>query len=979
MLQETVIPISFAQGLNTKTDPKQISAGQLLTLENGVFTTPGEIIKRNGYLSLSDEIYDNVSPTTLIKGSSLGLLNDNLVLTDNTNVFIYLPEKASWAKSGYKTNLRLSTKSLAGTTGTSSYPSSVSRINNFKFVAYPDLLVTSSLRYYLSDYITNVPVTGTTISAVTTPGTIVNIQTLSLNTEFGATVRSDDGTTSTTTIGTVQITGGTHNFSLTINDNRLAPPMVPVFNGTNLFLLYTAGGGNDLVIDKYALGGAGSLTFVSTVTVTTTDITLGTEILVDLINSELVVLYTKAGVNVVGKRYDYNLTLLATFAASSDVGDAKVTGALNGTDLGVFFERQSSDTVNYFTMNAVVQNYRTSPSVFSLVAKPTYNTRLYSNAFVQDSRYYYSVIHLKQAQATQFIISVGAPYSGGPGVTAVESTVAGKFALNTAYYGSNLQGLVKWSNFQLPYFKAAQTSLASGAIVSQFVISELTTLFDEKLLNVSLANNLTFVGGILSIFDGLGVAEAGFNLFPEIIAASTNTPGSTDTYSYLVVYSWIDFQGNLHRSAPSIPSQVQTATPIGLTGVTGTIISTGLGVSEVYKAMDVTVDLYRTTNGGTVYYLTQRAANNLVGSVSFTDNSQDSVIIQNQQLYTTGGELENIGPPTTNLITSFKNRIISVDAENPLQWWFSKQVIQGFPAEFSDLLTQNIDEKGGNITALNTMDDKLIFFKASNIWYVIGDGPAPNGQSNDFSYPQIISSDTGCINQSSILLTPAGLFFQSPKGIYLLQRDLSLSYIGAAVERYNSANVTSAQMIAGTTQIRLSLNTGIVLVYDYFVKQWSIFTNINASDAVIYLGNYTYLTSTGMTNVETPGVYADPSATPISLKLTTGWMSFAGIQNFQRVKQFLVLGESESATNLSVSLAYNFDSTITQVDNISIAGSQIPMQYRVFTQLQKCESIQLTLQDSPVSTTEGLRLSALAFNVAQKKGPFKMPASSTYG
>ncbi len=48
-LDKNKVPISFAQGLDTKSDPKQVQPGKFLTLENAVFLKNGMIQKCNGY------------------------------------------------------------------------------------------------------------------------------------------------------------------------------------------------------------------------------------------------------------------------------------------------------------------------------------------------------------------------------------------------------------------------------------------------------------------------------------------------------------------------------------------------------------------------------------------------------------------------------------------------------------------------------------------------------------------------------------------------------------------------------------------------------------------------------------------------------------------------------------------------------------------------------------------------------------------
>ena len=48
-LDKRQIAVNFAQGLDTKSDPRQVQ-GKLLVAENAVFTSPGQLKKRNGYM-----------------------------------------------------------------------------------------------------------------------------------------------------------------------------------------------------------------------------------------------------------------------------------------------------------------------------------------------------------------------------------------------------------------------------------------------------------------------------------------------------------------------------------------------------------------------------------------------------------------------------------------------------------------------------------------------------------------------------------------------------------------------------------------------------------------------------------------------------------------------------------------------------------------------------------------------------------------
>jgi hypothetical protein len=239
--------------------------------------------------------------------------------------------------------------------------------------------------------------------------------------------------------------------------------------------------------------------------------------------------------------------------------------------------------------------------------------------------------------------------------------------------------------------------------------------------------------------------------------------------------------------------------------------------------------------------------------------------------------VENISVPSTEIFTNFKNRVIAVPAENKSQWLASKQVAPGSPVEFSDVFTYNMDQYGGDMTAVGVLDDKIVFFKENVKFYVYGSGPAASGANDDFSNPERITGDTGCTNQRSIVSTPVGLFYQSPKGIYLLDRSLSDKYIGSPVEEYSQAGlVTSAVLMADVNQVRMTMDTGITIVYDYFVNQWSVDTGLMAQDSTLWQGSrYALVQSSGRVLVENADIYTDEELLDSAESTGSGIASFA--------------------------------------------------------------------------------------------------------
>jgi hypothetical protein len=398
-----------------------------------------------------------------------------------------------------------------------------------------------------------------------------------------------------------------------------------------------------------------------------------------------------------------------------------------------------------------------------------------------------------------------------------------------------------------------------------------------------------------------------------------------------------------------------------------------------------------------------------VDYVTITDTNADAAIIGNSLIYTTGGVVEDISPPSADNVALFQSRLFMIDAEDKNLLWFSKQVIEATPVEMSDLLTiyvaptTSAQGNTGPMTALSALDDKLIVFKKDAIYYINGQGPDNTGANNQFSDPVFVTSTVGCANQKSIVFMPDGLMFQSDKGIWLLGRDLGTNYIGAPVQQLTlGATVQSAVNVPGTNQVRFTLDTGVTLMYDYYYKQWGSFTNIPAISSTLYNSLHTYINAEGGVFQETPGFYIDGS-NPVLMNFTTAWFNLAGLQGYERAYFFYLLGTYITPHKLTISVAYDYNPAPTQTnvitpDNFSgkwggeqfwgsspdWGGNIAQEPWRVFLRQQKCQAFQISVQESydpsyGVAAGAGLTMSGLNVIVGMKKSYRTQSAKHSVG
>ena len=553
---------------------------------------------------------------------------------------------------------------------------------------------------------------------------------------------------------------------------------------------------------------------------------------------------------------------------------------------------------------------------------------------------------------------------------------------------------------QLVPVNKAQGIAAPAGIFAQLGINIATFDFTAQARPTEIAGSVHLTGGFLWQYDGERPVEQGFHVWPEDLKATPGTVAggamTAQAYFYAVTYEWTDAQGLLHRSAPSVPL---AATITSENSVTLDIPT--LRLTEKVGQNPVRIVVYRWSAGQQTYYQTSDVAVPLlndpaVDSVTFLDKKADADILGDSILYTTGGVVEDLPAPACSAVTLFKSRLWVIDSEDPNLLWFSKQVIEAVPVEMSDLFTLYVPPTTGSqgstgpSKCLAPLDDKLIIFKANAIYYLVGVGPDNTGANNDFIDPVFITSTVGCANPASIVFMPNGLMFQSDKGIWLLGRDLSTTYIGAPVEAYNSSKVLSAINVPATNQVRFTLDNGLTLMFDYFFGQWGVFKGIPGTSSTIYQGLHTFINSRGEAFQETPGLYLDGSS-PVLLQFTTAWIKLAGLQGYQRAYFFYMLGNYLSPHKLDVSVAYDYDANPTQTTVITPDNYNLPYgidspygggspyggvgsieQWRVFLTTQKCESIQISVKemfDATLGTVAGagLTLSGLDVVVGVKK------------
>lgn len=1001
-LNKTSLNINFSQGLDTKSDPFQVGPGKFLALQNTVFDKGGQLKKRNGYGML----------TALPDATSTYVTTFNGNLTAiGKSIRAYSTGASQWVDKGQLQPASLDTLPLIRNATNQSQCDAATHTNGLTCVVYTDNITSGagttapSYKYAVVDSTTGQNVVAPTAIPVTTGAVNQPPKVFVLGNYF--VIVFTNLITATNHLQYVALNAyspsvRTTNVDLSSQYSAGSADAAPKFAGVvangNLYLAWngTDGGGaiRMLYLDSTLVAHSSGVAQASV----TGDIL---SVCADITGNNPVIYVTAyASGTTSAKTFVVNQNLTVITAATTTISATTVLNiastAQNGS-VSIYYEKSQAYSYDSgIPTNNIKTVAMTQAGSVGSVTTILRSVGLASKAFLYDGISYMLATYQSAYQPSYFLINQSGQviaklaYANGGGycTRGLASALVRNGAVEVAY-------LVK---DQITSVNKTQGVTAVGGIYAQTGINlARVTLDTVPSSSAEIGGSLNVSGGILWSYDGYAAVESGFNLWPDSVEATTATTGGSmvkQQYYYVATYEWTDNQGNIHRSAPSIPLSVNLSGS-GTDTNKATVNVPTLRIT--YKtANPVKIVIYRWSTAQQTYYqVTSLSApllnDTTVDSVSFVDTQADSAILGNSILYTTGGVIENIAPPSVKNTCLFQSRLFYINAEDQNQLGYSKVVIENTPVETSDLFTVYVapttsaEGSTGVMRCIAPMDDKLIIFKDSAAYYLNGQGPDNTGSNNNFGEPTFITSTVGCNNQASIVFIPQGLMFQSQKGIWLLGRDLNTTYIGAPVEEFTrGATVQSAVNIPGSNQVRFTLDTGVTLMFDYFYGQWGTFTNVPAVSATLYGSVHTYINSFGQVYQETPGVYLDGSR-PVLMSFTTSWLNLAGLQGYERAYYFYLLGVYLSPHKLNVQIAYDYNSSPTQSvtitpDNYTAkwggesvwgggagwGGNGNVEQWRVFLAQQKCQAFQITIAelfDSTLGQTAGAGLTLSGLDV----------------
>ena len=611
------------------------------------------------------------------------------------------------------------------------------------------------------------------------------------------------------------------------------------------------------------------------------------------------------------------------------------------------------------------------------------NHSLYSRSIkLSDGRYYMLGCLTSTVQGQYTLISFDGVPSGtlaaSRGIPAC-SVLAGEGG--TRRRPCTLASAVSYSGTMIiPVTRNKKVTAPDGSTASpQKTIAYLTFGVTTKVTRARELGGTMFIpGGVMHRDDTATIEPATFPIYPEVLSGTSSNAGGSMTaggaYSYRQVFRGIDAAGRITWSAASVPFAITlgagdnrvTLACFNLKAPRGDFNTSTSGygtiISEIYRRGPA-------ATGATLY--------NKVGEVlvdisaggdttAFVDTMSDANAALGQVGYFTGNVLENFNPPSHSLLEVNAGRVGIVNAEDQTEFWFSKEYKPGTGVGFNPLLKLQIAGDGaGGMTALAAMDGRWILFKKTAIYVISGDGPNDLGQGS-FNAPQAVSRTIGTTNPSSVLETPDGIMFQaSAGGMWLLDRGLNLTYVGAPIEaEVIAATVTGAALVSNLPIARFVTQTGRLLEWDYFHKRWYRHQLRTGGRTVVDCANsalhgWCYLLDDGTLMQESVGAVLDTmgTTTPIIPIVSFPHLQLAGLAGYQRLHAIEFTLDVLGDHTVSLDAEYDFAGSVTGTPKtlalVAASTPTIQIEYNPLEGMAKCTSIRplITVSGTPAGST----------------------------
>jgi len=501
-LEKQLVPISFAQGLDTYTDDKQVLPGKLLVLENGIFKNPGKISKRNGF----DVLSRDANGGSINSGQALSVYNDELLQFSANGVYSFIESAEIWTKKGDCYSVITDTQQIIRNNNQQTNPE-VGYLDGFELYAWEDSR--GGVKYTLIDsgtkasIVTDVQVdfAGVKPKIITYQGLFVIFFMVDSALQF----RTIDPN-SPFAIAPAKILASDVNQSANIYD------VMVVNGGLTIFVLYQVAT-SKTIRTAFFTGLSSALrayTYLYNMT------SFNANCLGSFIGSDgrIWAMASVAGstkiVAVIDPDGSNNVNTYIPVDSVASVRLAGYQDANTGT-VYVFYEIDNSSTAYYYgnyIKKVVINNFvPDNPIVF------VRGCGLFSKVFMSAGEYFIAVSYQSEFQSTYLTLNMNA-----------EAVIRTNIGVSGGYRNIGMVcDVVEYDTgkFLLPASVKGRLFSEDNTVFSLFGVSVTRLSFNDRknFIGATLGSNLNIVGGVLQSYDGQSFTENNFLIYPEGIRA----------------------------------------------------------------------------------------------------------------------------------------------------------------------------------------------------------------------------------------------------------------------------------------------------------------------------------------------------------------------------------------------------------------------------------------------------------------------------
>lgn len=536
--------------------------------------------------------------------------------------------------------------------------------------------------------------------------------------------------------------------------------------------------------------------------------------------------------------------------------------------------------------------------------------------------------------------------------------------------------------------------------------------FDFQSLHVPVASaeEATLVGGAhVGFYDRFSAVENSLHTSPEIATIDNFVLGAGDgggtvtqpAITATVVARWTDSLGRTHRSPASHPCTVATSAsqPLSVSVGFDIYFTPVLTNHNGDNAVDVVYDIYVTdhydygsgigagyesTPGGGTRWLRHTVFSpardvtdeNLIAATVPPFNVPGNHI---EAEYVQAGELSSDPTEAARDLVASANRVFFLSGDGKYIAYSKPLLTATYATEFNDAQRIQVPGEGRESTALAILDDKLVLFKNDSIFVTtVTGGNDANGSGPGFPQLRPIPTDSGCTNRRSVVTTPVGILFQGRRGIYLLDRNLQVRFVGAKIQDTLDGNVLSAALDASRNEVVFGFRNDTVdgLLYNYEADTWTTATAWRDGDSMLVKNGVWHGLRVGSAiRYRVPGTYRNlslASGTSSGTRrpvLETAWLNLTGLQGYERIYRATLLGTYYSG-DIRVRVAYDYDDTWVDSFVWEEADLANPLQLRTpILSRQKTEAVKFEISEQAGDTEgKGFELEGLELEVRAKTG-----------